>query len=931
MANVTQSVNEIIEKAAAKTTPPQNVADQISRLNGLADSNATPGYRFSGINAPARFVKACSLLGEEGFTPIVKATVTLPTLSDDKFSDIEIFEIPYNHVQSFAYTPYGGDAQSTTTAELKISDATGYIGDLLVQRFHMMAMSPYFNGSPRIKIEFGWSRPQRKYNKIVEQSVFFTQHIDAIVMNVKPEFGDSINSYTIELNADPVSGYLGAAGDLFRPYMKLGPWPLVNFMIEQLIKDILALEGDPALEKYVNLPADLTKDAATAAEYSIVSSSSRMGKMLTDLTDKYGLVHPKDRHDLMTRIHVFFNSSDNKNLAKSLENSKLAASSSFNDKGEDSQSVSPGDNEDTFTKLKKHLEPVIRKFLPYLTEQKIHPWVAFGYLYKSMREQMASLRDTIKTNPKLNIELAALIMVDESTIEGLSGSDFDSEYVKKIIANEKIVRDLNATKENTEAAQKQLNDLSFIKVNSLNCSITDDWQRLINEVLKKVKLKDRTDIPNSQAGPQQPVERAISFTSFFGPFSDDGDSTMPGNKPDTRPASDELSAAIDTAVSSIDGLKNKQLFKVLYRVASLPFIKVQDGSQPPLSDNLSAVGKKNMDKVKSLAEKVTDAAAAGKKGVYYIIITPEAASTIFGDKNWENSVVNTYTVRPKKMADSEVFFSGRRLMTEGFFPDVLACSYEFDYFNQMRASFGNMAETRYVNGSLQVDDSELLAGQIEERLKAQEKHRKERIAAVLQERLKRKPTEAEINQAYAPLQINEKGAIGAGSSSNLPPGAKEVFDEEKNDEARKKQLLSLRNQYPVYVNLDFGKQYHPIGNLQSDDAVLAKKNMRNFRRRMALEANDKTVDLTIVGEPAYDFVLLGSMSGAQVLLNVFNPDGSESMFSGMYRIETCTHEIQGSRFETKLKLKPSSYGSDQDPYGYAAFLEGRDKLKPRVD
>lgn len=882
-------------------SPNQNrAADDLSRLNGLETSDGRPGIKFTAVDAPSKFIKTVSFL-DGTRAPFVKVTVRLPTIDQSTATDINIFEIPYNYVESFEYD-IGGEASLTGT--IKVKDISGFMTETLMMRFLVMAQSPYFAGSPRVRVEFGWVRPYRKFNRKIENKLFFRQHIDAIVENVETDFGDAGIDMTIKIRAD-ANSVLGPVGQTIRPYMVLGPLPLLNFLIERLLR--VADEAFKDLEDANTLFASIDENSVG----NLSRLPPKVQAFLRSVEKDYGIKNSLDKLELIKVLYDVYNQNAGDiqtllsyNILSAQEATPTRIDPPINDAPVNLVDQRVPSFFDLLNKIKTKLEPAINKFYPRLCETRIHPWVAFTYFVRMMRFQI----DRIGSGYNNKLAVVPLIFIDED--EDIIGLTKDEARLASDFIGA-APEDAPPPANQNNAQVQTANTTEFLKGDSIKVSLGTTWDQIFRETLSKVKVKDKPSDPErrperSGTRPVPPVtasHKLISAnTTDEAPESVENEINGISQASGSSENSDQVGTT-ESGPQGIRGLKNKMVLRILKQLAT---IERTDGQRA------NSIGDR-LNKYNQFEQVIRERQEAGVAEFLYIIVSEENAGTIFSDDRWQNKILATYSFRFKKPEDGDRFLSGRRLLTEGDFPDVLSFKPKFNLFEATRASFSN-----FINGSSSNGNSEI--GQIgqlrtdaeaeEERKKANEQKALEEETKLIREELKKagevKPSQARIEEVRR--QRNQEKQAEAEKQERL----------RKNQEA-------IRNLYPIGGNLEFYKQQFPSADNDSDDAIMIKRSLQNFRRRLALSAQSIEAEIEIEGEPAYSDAIVGSV-GNMILLKIYDHLGAESLFSGIYYVDSAKHVINAGSFRTTMNLRFASYGTGDDLYGYEEYLIGRDGL-----
>ena len=878
----------------------QGVANYIQSINGQATDANFPGVKYTNVASSPKFFKSYSFL-DQALTPYIKVMISLSNTDGNDDNDINIFEIPYNHVESFKYVVSG---ESQNTAEIKMIDATNVMTELMMIRFLTMAQSPFFQGSPRIKVEFGWVRPDKRFIKKIEDKLFFSQTIEGPITEVTSDFTDSGVDLTLKMSVDPMTA-AGSLAFMIKPYLMLGPYPLINFAIEQLFRYVNNVFKD--LETSQKNEMLSVVDLSTTEENRKIALAKypRFASFMTMVESTFGIKNPKDQFNLLQGLFKYYkkeNGEGGKLIQEAIAAADVLLTSSdtkFLDPANETLNLTQTRKySEVFNKIKRDedMSKLLTPFLPKLSEFKIHPWVAFTFLVRMMRIQIAEIKKTYPNRKDANIEIMPLILLKDDDIVGLTNGQLKLSREFMDVQQKKA-----AGLQLTEIEQNVLENSEFIKADSLVIDVGKSWEWIFSQILGKVRVKDNSTLISPIDGiaakpkPTNPPSKIVSHKMISAKTEDfksesvergvqQSQNGLQANT-DVRLGEDEANR---NTYNEIKGVKNQNVVRILDVITQL---NPEDRVNTNKSDR-----RKQFEKFKNL---VIEKQRANAAGFIYIIVSEESAGTVFADENWQNKVLNTYSFRFKKDVDRDVFLSGRRIMIEGDYPEIISFKPKFDMWNGIKSSF-----SQYLKPSMRNGDLETTEEQKQEKSAAEKKARDEERKAIAE-------------------SLRANGRIASEENINLSIAASE-----KQRISERARAESLKSVYPIGGNLEFDKQQYPTEGSYGDDAIRMKKSIQNLRKRIGLMASTIDIDVEIVGEPAFDFINSGP--GNLLLIKAYNTDGSDSMFSGIYMINGVTHEIVGGKYSTSFSLGHQSFGNLNNPYGYEDYVFGKDGVTTKI-
>jgi hypothetical protein len=105
------------------------------------------------------------------------------------------------------------------------------------------------------------------------------------------------------------------------------------------------------------------------------------------------------------------------------------------------------------------------------------------------------------------------------------------------------------------------------------------------------------------------------------------------------------------------------------------------------------------------------------------------------------------------------------------------------------------------------------------------------------------------------------------------------------------------------INVDVDFQQRGVYSGTEGETLTLKKNMQAIRRELTQHMSAIEADLRILGDPTFNST---NLSRSMIFIKVLNPDGSLSMYTGLYLILSIKHEISQGKFETifSLMLEP---------------------------
>lgn len=417
-----------------------------------------------------------------------------------------------------------------------------------------------------------------------------------------------------------------------------------------------------------------------------------------------------------------------------------------------------------------------------------------------------------------------------------------------------------------------------IQVKSITVQATTPWSKLLGDVLGKVQLKPKQDTGNS-TNTTSPLSLSMyQFTNLVGasPTQPSTSSSRSTSSDGVRPNNyDDLSRS------------NKATIDRLEVIASL----MNKGSASALQEKIQKISNFLSDK---------DRPNSGYSFVHFYTLTPFDGRSIFANDNPQDKLLHGYSFRSGN--DGNMSFSpGSKYIFDNQFPDIIDFKPDWDMYGAMKMEYSaTQLEVNIKSGSAQV------VAKTDEQIAFENQKNSD-------EEKKKKELENSVSQ---------------------PRQAQDQANDNSRENLRQDSSTLTKSPYPLHINNEYHKNTMVLSGEEFADAVAAKTQIHNLRRRMSLRATDLKAKMEIVGEPFFNSMAVVTPS-SMLYVRHSNRQGDETVFSGIYLIqgdEPCVHEIKAGRFTTTLSLhkavgSSTSEESDADPLGYESFVIGKDRME----
>jgi hypothetical protein len=244
----------------------------------------------------------------------------------------------------------------------------------------------------------------------------------------------------------------------------------------------------------------------------------------------------------------------------------------------------------------------------------------------------------------------------------------------------------------------------------------------------------------------------------------------------------------------------------------------------------------------------------------------------------ESSILQAFSFRAAlspEAAANEQWNPGYPSCWDVNFMDILSFEPEFDFWTAQTAVSQNMIPLKYKEGMAEYTDKDIKSRQelTEQFLKIQSALT---TSKTISEETKKKNI-VELQDLVNQLKQLESNSI----------------------------IKERVGAYPVTFNMDFEKKVSNNGSVP--EVLAAKKSLQQFRNRMMTEVLNIKAKMTVIADPSFKY----NDAQKYIFVKVINNDGSTSIFTGLYRINSCTQKISAGNFLTEMEIMRDSTTSSE--------------------
>lgn len=838
----------------------------------------------------AKFIKSYSFFDSTP-APYVTAYVRIPQnpgfvtskedLEPEKISAslsdqdiiVKLSNPPYNIIKSFQYDVIEGKIDA------EFIDGNGALTDLIIKQFSDINNAI---GTMTIVFRFGWSTPTFPIRaELIEDlanprpaktiqgtntlkpRIRFSQYITAIITDMEMEVTSSGISYKIE-GSNKITTRIIPEMEYFTPYRFLGSYPLIEFgafdKLDILLKKLQNNEKQETSQNKDNIIYETTQEwmnelgVKNIKFIPILTEVIQQVKNLKEIKDKEISSNPYGA--TAQDINKFFKTESVANiltqdLATGAE--RIIQIKKFYLIMLEIINREVGKVTNQNKKLQDFLAPneILTSILLNSEGGTVDAFDALKYILKTIQFHMYKLLSTNGTS-KIVIPIPLIFLSKNEMAQKPSAEKKDGSAQGKGIDPQKIWNQIpirNLMIDPTTKYETLLKDIT-------------SYMRIFKEVIKN-KDKSGKNIVESV------IEKDVDFNYFVAYGRDDILAKLIALRVNIEILSDKGTVNIDSIVNNI-----KSNLGIGYDNNKNPFTAIVK--------KIEAKGLQFMEKL--ILEIKNDRTNSFENCVVVFYVFSEYSNSNFFETLSSQNIINGYNYIPggfqtimenssglktglrNTTIDTNYFNTGTLNYEKNNFPDVISFSPKISY-QKIRMALAQIVKKGFADNS-----SYLFLEQ-----KQQEE----------EEALKK-----ESNKGKTPADIKA-----------------ELELKRKEEINRIKKLSEIAEKFSIDEKF---KTVSPNGNVVVDnssyDAMLLRLNLENFRKNLSSLLIGFEAEMKIIGEPFYDTLQINKVLNVQV----YSATGNPTMFSGTYRISGISHEVQGGKFETTLKLFRENIDVDSD-------------------
>ncbi len=845
-------VNTIIQVIGEKEQPKEinirKFEKQFTNKNLYKLKNSIPFFR-----------KSYSTLSS--YTPLIKCFIKIKNLFSENKEEKYIFDIPYNYIKSLRVESTTSDSL-TSKLTLTLEDPIGSVATIMVATLHLLGLDGKSN-LPKINIEFGWGGNQTR-------SAFNKNN-----KNVLPHFKTTLTkTYLIEKSEIT--------------YENLKQRVVLTCSQDLTSIDEILKEKNPiSVLKTTNLASLLVINRTT----TYIKQQNYTDKTLANLISEPNISNPfYEKNGINYTLNPFNDKIYNKKLYGDVFGSKTPARKNpylF------AFGLTSNDLYNTDINLipKQELN-FFNSFAPMWNRAKFHPYNVFCFILNRFLYQL-SLEET-------SPEIIIFPLFEESKIIGINGG----VYLQKLESNGSYpdIYGSNYTNIFTNTIQNKTNINESIIYKSFKVVGKDIDKYILTKEKKEFGSLGVTDLEFNESSSW--ISLLNNFANKVKLYADDKKTNE----------TELLSINFELIESNQNDEKNKQKYNKINNIIELILKK----------NNPNNNNENSKKYIKEIKEKLDS-----KNKILLIFIG--ANSNIFSLKN---KPMQKYTifpnVKPPIKPNSQFFNSGSKNLLDGSFPDVISFQPQLDFskaiastiaqrnfipkMNEKNTSIEDDKFKIYLANSKQYDENEIinyfnfLYKKLQDVL----------YSDVVIEFKRNSDTDFIYDTTQPDFYFTcdtIKRNLNSITRSYFFP--KSTQNDDSDTITKKAIIKGIIDDYEKHVakkNIDsftsitrniFVKSIGAFPGDRSSSSYMSFLNKSNdFFRTLKRSAYNFDAELKILGEPAFSY-LWGSQPF--LFIEVNNPDGSPNiLLSGVYMVMSFTHEIDGGKFTTTLKLKYDS-------------------------
>jgi len=915
VADFAKSVGKVIKDKETATKAGKASDEEKIKNDTALDKEAVKKLKAfvnakTSLDNASQYVKPIALL--DYYAPYVKIRLFYPKRVEGKYVTVDLLTSEFltsstdspnqtlrmnNYIESLSLVAEGGSDIKFT---LKLIDSNLDFTDSILMRF-----SKEFGNGIFLEVEYGWSNKEKK--SLVKwngekKPVFFTNGFVGKVDNI--EVDENLESKRIVtitgIRIDNLPGELSTV----LPYNELGPYPMITY---QFIK-FLQLNAEQ-MKKIVQLASGYN-----ASEPDKGVQRDKKGKIKLGINT---VIRGKE-DELKRLIDNFHKAKDG--LKKELKEddprykflSSIGSSSALRPKEVENYYLQQGfkqviQSKDSFGNL---TEELMRKFTTIIRDIRIHPFEALKYIAGVMNAKINDAKISDENIPGILInDFVGILDKKKSSFDKNSFELIPRETEGYEIgalagwANWDMLR-LDQIYDSNEALR-----MVGILPSDIVVSPTTSWGDLLNMCAQKCLVySEALDLDESgevKIDPLSNMPKKLSKDEINKKGKEKDASYIPILETSFDKKTKEVAFKLAKDFKKVSPMKIKclltnkeQALDMLKGIELLNEAKSQKSfrSVSEIDTALEKGNKKELrEEIKTQAESAKKSAIetkdkvkqAAKKDFFYVI-------NIYNDKQYDlfdanfakNNILQGYSYRMHTQNEYAYNFNpglpGTKLIN---FPDVLS----------FKPNLGNIITylqniiSASKNLVIQVPDGDASRAIIT----SSDKKARERA-------LKEKK---EQKKGFMDDKAKAKGEETKELAEKIKNLQKEITDDEN---YLKSSIVSDEDTNAMYKNPIYLNVKTPLSAIygngkNNNDIGILKTNIVNFRKRfMASASSQYEASLEIMGDPSFNDI--ANFGTALIYIKVYNPDGSDSMHTGIYRLKGVRHELQSGAFKTNLSL-----------------------------
>jgi hypothetical protein len=846
---------KVVEVTASKVIIPQNpkqekkLSIEPEKVKKVIQSKFKSLFKLK--NEEPAFRKSYSILSS--YTSLINCSISIPnSVKNPNIPGYSFFDIPYNYIKSLRVESNTGDALNSKLT-LTLEDPTGTTVTILMATLHLLAMTHKSN-MPKINISFGWGGNERISQRISNKKNYYFKTVSDksyIILKSEITYENLKQKLVLTCTQD-----LTSIDDVLIDKTPFSVFK-TNFLGQVILQNRISIFANQFLKgqkKLIGIDKDV--DNILYNESLTIDIKKNIFEIDKNL---YGDDLSKGPKSKLPYLFSF-----------GLQNNQLYNAILKQDSFELNQEIFENGGWDSI-----------------YTTTRFHPYTIFCLI-------LNQFINTLYSTPDRSADVLIFPLFLEKNIVAIQEGVYflDKKIAKK---GEQNIKEKDYEK--IFKTELERNDFNIIYRSTINQNLLEIYNDNEKAIAAPISFEE-TKINEKSTW----FELLNTFASKVKLYSSDKK-----DKNETESLSIQFQKLSKPDPNENDFIKKETIASSIIKL-------IEDKlNESGVSDTLYL--NNFLNKIKKVNKDIILIVLGLKQNNFSIKNKPLQKYTIFPN------------VKPAIKPNTQFFNSGSKNLLDGSFPDVISFQPNLDFSSAIASSIAqkNFLPTMFEKGkfissgrfNIQIPDSKTAEEAIMYFQDLKSEFEKFIYDSKKEGALDFKKTsngwwlineEKDIGFSCATLEKTTKDFIMSfkKNDQNSEDELKNIgilkniiadYDYEVSEQNTKKFANAARNAFVKIASVFPGDR-------TSDSYASFLTKSDDFFRILKQSAYNFEADLKILGEPAFSY-LWGSQP--YLFIEVNNPDGSQNiLLSGVYMVMSFTHDIEGGKFTTTLKLKYDS-------------------------